>query len=160
MKARVFGRHFSRGGGARRALFRSLISALILNGKIETTKAKAKGIQGEVDRLTAIAKKDTIASRRKLSSFFGGERKVVAELIGNIVPVLKAHPGGVTRLIPLPPRGGDRAEMVRMQWVEEIIGKEPKKVEKKTKGDKKEVKKPKEIKAQNRQLKKGTRARK
>lgn len=143
MKARVFGRHFSRGGGARRALFRSLISALILNGKIETTKAKAKGIQGEVDKLTAIAKKDTISARRILSSFFAGDKKIVAELTRSIAPALKAHPGGVTRLIPLPPRGGDRAEMVRMQWVEEIIGKEPKKADKKTKGDKAEVKKPK-----------------
>ncbi|KKU12325.1 MAG: 50S ribosomal protein L17 [Candidatus Woesebacteria bacterium GW2011_GWA1_45_8] len=154
MKARVFGRHFSRGGGARKALFRSLISAFILNGKIETTKARAKAIQGQVDKLVATAKKDTIAGRRILSAFFAGDRKVVFELTDVIVPSLKSFSGGVTRAVPLPPRKGDAAKMVRLQWAAEIIKKEKVAEVKKAKGDKKEPKKGKAPKSKKATAKK------
>jgi large subunit ribosomal protein L17 len=143
VKKRVFGRYFSRGGGARKALFRSLISALVLNGKIQTTKARAKAVQPEIDKLIATAKKDSVSARRILSSFFANDRKIVFEITENIVPALKNNPGGVTRAIPLPPRKGDAAEMVRLEWVAEIIKKEPKseKTKKETKKAKKEAKK-------------------
>lgn len=144
MKKRVFGRYFSRGGGARKALFRSLISALVLNGKIQTTKARAKAIQPEIDKLIATAKKDSVSARRILSSYFANDRKIVFEITETITPALKANAGGVTRAIPLPPRKGDAAEMVRLEWVVEIIKKEPvtEKTKKETKKAKKEVKKP------------------
>jgi large subunit ribosomal protein L17 len=143
VKKRVFGRHFSRGEGARRALFRSLISALVLNGKIETTKARAKAIVPEVDRLIAIAKKDSIQARRTLSAFFSGDRKLVFEITRNIAPSLKGFLGGVTRAIPLAPRKGDAAEMVRLEWAAQIVKKEEPKKEKKEKITKKESKKAK-----------------
>lgn len=148
MKARIFGRHLSRGGGARKALFRSIISALVLNGKIKTTKAKAKAVQPDIDRLIAIAKKDTIAARRILSSYFAGDRKVVFEITESIAPSLKAFSGGVTRLIPLPPRMGDAAKMVRMQWVAEIVkgAPKPKAAKKLRKSVRKPVKKTKTTK--------------
>lgn len=145
MKGKIFGRHLSRGGGARKALFRSLISALVLNGKIKTTKAKAKAVRGEIDSLIAWGKKDTIASKRRLSAFFGGERKITYEITQKIVPALKNFRSGFTKIIPLPPRAGDGAPMVRMQWVVEIV-KETPKVEKdpeKVKEAKSQVKKPK-----------------
>jgi len=145
VKKRVFGRYFSRGGGARKALFRSLISALVLNGKIQTTKARAKAIQPEIDKLIATAKKDSVSARRILSSFFAGDRKVVFEITENIAPSLKGYLGGVTRAIPLPPRKGDAAPMVRLEWVVEVIKKEPegKGTKKKTKEEEKQVKKAK-----------------
>jgi large subunit ribosomal protein L17 len=149
VKKRVFGRYFSRGGGARKALFRSLISAMVMNGKITTTKARAKAIQPEIDGLIATAKKDSISARRILSSFFAGDRKVVFEITENIAPALKANQGGVTRAIPLPPRKGDRAQMVRLEWVAELIKPEPKvaKTKKEAKAAKKEDKKSKVTKS-------------
>jgi large subunit ribosomal protein L17 len=141
VKKKVFGRYFSRGGGARKALFRSVISALILNGKIDTTRAKAKAVQPEIDGLIATAKKDSLAARRILSSFFAGDRKIVFEITENIVPALKDNLGSVTRAVPLPPRKGDAAQMVRLEWVKEIVRKEPeaKKEKKETKEEKKKV---------------------
>ena len=149
MKKRVFGRYFSRGGGARKALFRSLISALVLNGKIQTTKARAKAIQPEIDKLIATAKKDSISARRTLSSFFAGDRKIVFEITDSIAPALKDNLGGATRAIPLPPRKGDAAQMVRLEWAVEMVKKEPeaKTTKKEAKEAKKEVKRPKTSKA-------------
>lgn len=49
MNKKVFGRKLSRSRPAREALFAQLTRALILNGKIVTTKAKAKAIQGDVE---------------------------------------------------------------------------------------------------------------
>ena len=145
MKKRVFGRYFSRGGGARKALFRSLISALVLNGKIQTTKARAKAIAPEIDKLIAVAKKDSISARRILSSFFAGDRKIVFEITDSIAPALKDKQGGVTRAIPLPPRKGDAAQMVRLEWAAEVVKKEPEAKEKKaeTKEAKGKARKPK-----------------
>jgi large subunit ribosomal protein L17 len=139
VKKRVFGRYFSRGSGARKALFRSLISALVVNGKIKTTKAKAKAIQPEIDRLIAIAKKDSISARRALASYFANDRKIVFEIMEAIVPALKDKVGGATRTVPLPARKGDAAEMVRLEWVAQIVKKQEAKKGKKE--EKKEVKK-------------------
>jgi len=47
MKHRIAGRKLSRGFRARRALFKSLAEALLLHGKIETTRARAKSIKGQ-----------------------------------------------------------------------------------------------------------------
>ena len=148
MKKRVFGRYFSRGGGARKALFRSLISALVINGKIQTTKARAKAIQPEIDKLIATARKDSVAARRILSSFFAGDRKIVFEITDSITPALKKNLGGTTRTIPLPPRKGDAAEMVRLEWACEIVKpeSETKKTNKETKEAKRQVGKLKTVK--------------
>jgi large subunit ribosomal protein L17 len=111
----------------------------VVNGKIKTTKAKAKAIQPEIDRLIAIAKKDSISARRALASYFANDRKIVFEIMEAIVPALKDKVGGATRTVPLPARKGDAAEMVRLEWVAQIVKKQEAKKGKKE--EKKEVKK-------------------
>ena len=60
MKKNVFGRKFKRDRNERKALFKSLMSSLILNERIETTEAKAKAIKGDVDKLITRAKKNSL----------------------------------------------------------------------------------------------------
>ena len=115
MRKRVFGRHLSRGGGARKALFRSLVRALVISGKIETTKAKAKAVIGEVDKLVNLAQaKD---SSRRISEFFGNDRKMTQQFT-SLARSFTGKKGGFTRLINLTRRTGDFAEIVRLEWSE------------------------------------------
>ena len=143
MRKRVYGRKLSRGGGARKALFRGLISAIVANGKIKTTKAKAKAIQGLIDRLINISKKNTVSAKRRVLALLGNDRETSQKIFERISKAFPNRKSGYTRLIPLPVRRGDAAEMVRMEWVKEIdISKQPKskkekeKIEKSTKSKK------------------------
>lgn len=118
MRKMVFGRQFSRGKKGRTALLRSLVRALVLSGKITTTKARAKAIQGQVDKYVSHAKKGNLALRRKVLAEMGNSRETVDVLFGKIAPAFKERKSGFTRIIPLPPRKGDQAQMARLEWVE------------------------------------------
>lgn len=127
MRKRVFGRKFSRGRGARNALFRSLIRSLIAQGRITTTKAKAKAIQGDVDRLITTAKQGTLAARRQTVAKLGNDKVTANKLFTEVVPSVTGRVSGYTRIVQLPVRRGDAAEMVTLEFVDKI-----EKVEKKT----------------------------
>ncbi|OGM15953.1 hypothetical protein A2V56_05040 [Candidatus Woesebacteria bacterium RBG_19FT_COMBO_42_9] len=116
MKKRVFGRKLSRGGGARKALFASLTRALVISGKIETTKAKAKAFVPEAERLVTLAKN---GDSTRISAFFGNDRKITHDFT-NLVRQF-SRKSGFTRMVNLPNRVGDFAEMVRVEWVENIV---------------------------------------
>ena len=116
MKKRVLGRKFSRGQGARRALFRSLIRAMVSSGSIKTTKAKAKTIQREMDRVINMAKPGGVTAQRRVYAKLGNDKKTTKALFENIVPVFGGRTGGYTRITNLPRRRGDAAEMARLEW--------------------------------------------
>ena len=58
-------RTLSRKSFQRKALLRDLITDLILNGRIETTLAKAKELKRLADKMVTLGKKNTLASRRQ-----------------------------------------------------------------------------------------------
>ena len=72
-------RKLNRASGNRKALFRSLSSALILNGRIETTIAKAKETSKNVAKLITLAPRscltnwllNTRSARAALPAFTG-----------------------------------------------------------------------------------------
>lgn len=135
MKKRVYGRKLSRERDTRRALFRALIKALVKYDKIVTTKAKAKAIQGDIDRLVNLAKDDSIQKQRRLFASLGNDKETAKSFTERIAPSFKERKGGYTRIINLPRRRGDAAEIVRMEWVKSMPEKEEKtKDEKKSKG--------------------------
>ena len=130
MRKKVFGKQLSRGRKSREALFRSLTKALIDSGKIVTTKAKAKAIQRDLDKLIILAKKDSISARRKISAWLGNNRKYVKKVSSEIMPLFKDRKSGFTRIILLPPRRGDNAEMARIEWTEQIVKDSKKEIKK------------------------------
>lgn len=138
MRKRIFGKKLSRGRGARRALFRALARAMLISGKIETSKAKAKFVQGQLDKLINSAKEDSVFTRRKVLAQLGNDRDSADLLFKKIVPALQGRVSGFTRIITLPKRRGDAADMARMEWVEEIS------LSDQSKSKKKGVKKEKE----------------
>lgn len=132
MKKRVFGRQLSRERDTRRALFRSLIRALVKHGKIKTTKAKAKAIQADIDKLVNLAKKDSISAKRRVFAILGNDKETTKKLLIEVVPSFSDRSGGYTRIVPLPARRGDAAQIVRFEWVKEIEVKKTKATKEKT----------------------------
>lgn len=120
MKKRIFGRQLSRESDTRRALFRSLIRALVINGKIQTSKAKAKAFQGVAEGLITLGKRKDVSARRKLYSILANDRDIADFVVTKIVPVFIEKDSGFTRLINLPRRVGDNSQMVRLEWSLEV----------------------------------------
>jgi len=140
MNKRVFGRKLSRSRPSREALFASLAQSLISNGKIVTTRAKAKAVQGSVEKMVTLAKSGTIAARRKVMSNLDNKREAADLLFQKVAKAFTAKNSGFTRIISLPRRVGDNAQMVRMEWTEKVEYELKKKPEVKEKGKKVEEK--------------------
>jgi len=156
MKKKVYGKKLSRNRNSRRALFRSLVRSLVLYGSIKTTKAKAKAIQGEIDRIVKRAQDKSIARRRQVYSILANDRATVEKLFTEIAPKLASRKSGFTKTTPLPARAGDRASMVRLEWVEKVEASDKQSASSKGKkaAKKKEKKeKAKEAKPENKGLK-------
>ncbi|EKE13553.1 MAG: 50S ribosomal protein L17 [uncultured bacterium] len=144
MNKKVFGRKLSRSRPAREALFTSLAKALIINGKIVTTRAKAKAVTPDVEKMVTLARKSGITSRRKVMSMLDNSREEVNILFADIAKAFSERTSGFTRIISLPKRRGDNAQMVRLEWTEKI-GNANQKLETGKKASKKEVKTEKKV---------------
>lgn len=129
MRKQVFGRQFKRDKNERKALFSSLISGVILKGRISTTEEKAKSIRGDLEKLVTKAKKGEGARPQLKKSLKPYE---VDKMINVIGPAFKDRNGGYTRIIKTGKRFNDNASTVILEWVEEIKAPVPVKAEKKT----------------------------
>ncbi len=116
MRKQVFGRRLKRDTNERKALFKGLLSALVLEGSIKTTEAKAKAIKGAADKLITKAKRDQQVVQRLLSK----ELTPVAidKLVKQIAPRFDGRHGGYTRIIRLGRRASDSSSMVLIQWID------------------------------------------
>ena len=115
-------RTFGRKSSQRKALFRDLITDLIINGRIETTEAKAKDLRMLADRMVTLGKKNTLASRRQAARLVRFEKAedgqfAIQKLFSEIAPKYQDRNGGYTRVLKLEPRRGDAASMAIIEWV-------------------------------------------
>lgn len=113
----IKGRQLNRSTHQRKALFKSLLNALIEKEELSTTQAKAKAIQGVFDKLVGKAKLGTVHVRRLLHAFLG-DQKSVAKLVDEIAPRMDTRPSGFTRIVKLGLRRGDNAQLVKLSLVE------------------------------------------
>lgn len=116
MRKRVFGKRFKKDTNQRKALFRSLINGLIINGRISTTEAKAKAIKGKVEKLITEAKNKGEQARDNLLRNLNPD--IADKIIKQIAPRFKERPGGYTRILRLGTRLKDNARMVLLEFVE------------------------------------------
>lgn len=116
MKKHIFGRQLKRDVNERKALFKGLMSALVLGERIQTTEEKAKAIKGAIEKLVTKAKKKGALARSSLLPYL--REDAVKRMIIDIAPRFSGRPGGYTRIIKLGRRFGDNASMVVMEWVE------------------------------------------
>ncbi|HVZ67158.1 MAG TPA: 50S ribosomal protein L17 [Patescibacteria group bacterium] len=161
MRKQIFGRKFKRDTNERKALFRSLMNGLVLNGSIKTTEAKAKAIKGDVEKLVTMGKNKGESSRRILTARLANE-KVADKILAEIAPKFATRPGGYTKILRLGNRVKDNAPYVMLTWVEQISVTpvtEPKRntlKPTKTSSPKAEVKEKKEVKPAKKTAKKET----
>lgn len=103
-----------------------------------------------MEKMVTLAKTGSIAARRKVMSNLDNARDATDILFQKVVKAFPGKTSGFTRIISLPRRVGDNAEMARMEWTEKMVEeKKPEAVKNKKGETKKEVKKvtKKEVKA-------------
>ncbi len=116
MKKSVFGRKLKRDKNERTALFKSLMSSLILKERIQTSHAKANAIRPQIEKLVTKALRNTTSSERVIASSLNPN--AVEKFVKDVAPRFKDRKGGYTRIIKIGSRLGDKSPMVVMEWVE------------------------------------------
>ena len=118
-------RKLNRRTGSREALYRSLVTDLILYGRIRTTEAKAKELRKVADKMVTLAKRGDLHARRLAARCVRPEKEsadasqnALQKLFSEIGPRFAERNGGYTRILKLGPRRGDAAEMVYIEFVE------------------------------------------
>jgi len=119
MRKQVFGRKLQRDTNERKALFKSLMRALVEKESIQTTEAKAKAVKGEIEKLVTKARDGGKQGERALQGYFAAP--ILKKLVNEIAPRFVGRPGGYTRIIKLGNRFGDNAKMVILEWVEKPV---------------------------------------
>ncbi len=124
MRHRVKGKKLNRRMGHRKALLRNLVTQLLLHERIRTTRAKAKAIRGEAERIITMAKKgkqnpERFLHYRRMVSARLFDEDVARKVFDELAPRYMERPGGYTRIVRLGEfRRGDGAEMVIIELVE------------------------------------------
>ncbi len=119
MKHRSGTHRFGRRQGPRIALLRGLVDALVENGRIRTTLAKAKELRRHVERAVTMGKKNTLHVRRVLMSRYPN-LKTVDSILKDVGPRFANRPGGYTRILKVGTRPGDQADMAIIEFVDYV----------------------------------------
>ncbi|MCK5172365.1 MAG: 50S ribosomal protein L17 [Planctomycetes bacterium] len=131
MRHRIAGRQLSRTREHRLAMRRNLVSSLFEHETVSTTIQKAKEVRGFAEKLITLAKKGTLASRRRAIALLNNRAiysdqdgksvktgTVISKLFSEIGPRYLDRSGGYTRIIHLSKRRlGDNGQLVLLQLV-------------------------------------------
>jgi large subunit ribosomal protein L17 len=117
MKHRMGFNRLGRNRSHRRALYKSMVSALFKYERIKTTKVKAGEVRRVAERMITRARSDTVANRRLIARSIA-DKALLAKLFTDIAPRFANRPGGYTRILKLGQRYGDSTEMVLLELVQ------------------------------------------
>lgn len=109
-------RKFTMTSAHRGAMFRNMVTSLILHERIETTVERAKDLRRVVERIITSAKEDTLQARRAAHSFLKSKDSV-QKLFAEIGPRYKTRKGGYSRVVRSGYRAGDKADLAIIQLV-------------------------------------------
>ena len=126
-------RKLGRTSSQRKALLRDLVSDLIINDRIKTTKARAKEVQKLADKMVTLGKRGDLHARRQAVKVLRNElatveetedaiivESVVQKLFNDVAPRFETRNGGYTRVLNAEARRGDGAPMAILEFVEEV----------------------------------------
>jgi len=104
-------------------MVRNLVTSLFENGRVVTSPAKAKEARPVAERLITMAKRGTLADRRRAIASLN-DRHVVSQLFDEIGPRYAKRPGGYCRILHMERRRvGDNGALCLFELVEEEIKK-------------------------------------
>lgn len=116
MRHNKAGRKFGRNPAHRKAMLRNLAKALLTNGRITTTEAKAKSLRTYVEPLITLALKNDVHSRRQAYRILNSHQ-LVNRLFDEIGPCFEGGGGGYTRIVKMSKaRRGDSAKMAIIEF--------------------------------------------
>ncbi|PYE48142.1 50S ribosomal protein L17 [Deinococcus yavapaiensis] len=110
------GRKLGRTSSGRVALARAQATALLREGRIQTTLAKAKELRPYVEKIITTAKEDSLHNRRNILRDIQ-DVDVVRKLFTEIAPKYAERPGGYTRILKVGVRRGDAAPVALIELV-------------------------------------------
>ena len=116
MRHRVGTKKLKRDAGARKALFRNLVTSVIEHERVVTTVPKAKAVKPLVEQMITLAKRDTLHTRRQAAAFLETP-KSVKKLFDTLGARFGQRNGGYTRIVRIGPRKGDGAEQAMLELV-------------------------------------------
>ena len=100
----------------RKAILRGLTTQLIREGRVTTTKARAKALRNEAEKMITLAKEGSLTSRRRAIGYIY-DKKLVHALFEKAQDRYGDREGGYTRIVRTVPRRGDNAEMAIIELV-------------------------------------------
>lgn len=103
--------------GARKALLRSLVTALFDHGRITTTESKAKELRHVVDKMISLAKRGDLHARRQAEAYIM-DKGVTKKLFDEISKKYTTRNGGYTRIYKTESRLGDNAPQAIIELVD------------------------------------------
>ena len=138
MRHRKAGKKFSRSTAHRRAMFRNLLTSLVLDERITTTDVKAKALKRLADRLVTLAKRGDLHARRRAQTMLFNQtvkiqtskgtiltrtsKDALAKLFDNLGPRFSDRAGGYTRVLKVGHRHGDGAPLSIFEWSDRSAG--------------------------------------
>ena len=156
MRHRVLKYKLNRTSSHRKALLNNMTLSLIKHEQINTTLAKAKNLRPFVEKVITLAKKGSLASRKKAFSILKN-KKFIEKLFTNIVKRYETRKGGYIRILKNGFRYGDMAPLAVIELVdrdEKVKGLDSGPVQKKkhddeTKSDEKSIDSSQQNQGQN-----------
>ena len=136
MRHRKSGRRLGRNSSHRKAMYRNMVTSLMLHGRIRTTEAKAKELRSIADRVITLGKKVTpaaieaagdeahkkVLTARRIHNIRRARRLVnnpeaLNKVFNEYAERYTERPGGYTRILKLGNRPGDNAPMAMIELV-------------------------------------------
>lgn len=124
-------RKLGRTSSQRKAMLRDLVSDLIINDRIKTTKTRAKETQRLAEKMVTLGKRGDLHARRQAAAFLRNElaevgetedeiivQSILQKLFDDIAVRFENRNGGYTRVLNTEPRRGDGAPMAILEFVE------------------------------------------
>ncbi len=118
MKHCKTGRQFGRVRSQRKALLKSLLSSLIIHGRIETTEAKAKESKNAIDKVITKAKRANGVGVEIVRKVEGQLSKDAINVLVKNIKKFDSRDSGYARVIKLSPRKSDGARMAIIELVD------------------------------------------
>jgi large subunit ribosomal protein L17 len=137
MRHRKSGRKLGMDSSARKAMFRNMVTSLMLHGRVRTTEARAKELRRFADKVITMAKRvptkaavdamqgdeATVARAARVHAIrhakrWVGDENALARVFGEYTERFSERPGGYTRVVKAGFRPGDNAPMA----IIEIVG--------------------------------------